>query len=325
MYAIKKILVPTDFSENASNAYSHAQQIASRYGAKVDFIHIIPTLRYFSESMEHLGMPLNMQNDVYPHAQERASKKIKELMNSTLESDNRGVDIVQIAPKPSKAIADHAEQGRYDLVVMAAKGGHDSYLLRGSITEKVIRYSKVPVLHTEKSSIDQIETILVPTDGSQASLKALPVAISIAMQHGASITLLHVLELHGSLTESAERDPRKSETENIRGVIYKAIDTFFSETWSKAKLRRGEEDESQIVVSEGASSSTINVTTVIEKRVSAHQVITEYGDEQADLIVMTTLGHSGLAHMFLGSTAEKVTQHSVCPVVTVKPDYFEVT
>ncbi len=321
MYTIKKILVPTDFSDNASNAYSHAQQIAGRYGAKIDFIHIIPTLRYFSESMEQLGMPLDMENDVYPHAQERASGQIKELMDSHLQPENKGDGIVRIGQKPPKAIADQAEQGRYDLVVMAVKGKHESDLLRGSITEKVIRYSKVPVLHTDKYKIDSIENILVPTDGSQASLKALPVAISIAMRHGASITLLHVLELHGSLTESAGRDPRKSETENIRDVIYKAMDEFFAESWSKATLRRGDEDESQFVVSEGASSATINVQTVIEKGVSAHYAITDYADEHADLTVLATHGRSGLAHLLLGSTAEKVVQHSASPTVTVKPDF----
>lgn len=323
MYSIKKILVPTDFSDNASNAYSHAQQIAGRYGAKIDFIHIIPTLQYFSESMEQLGMPLDMQQDVYPHAQERASEKIKELMDTHLQPENKGDGIVRIGQKPSKAIADQAEQGKYDLVVMAAKGKHESDLLRGSITEKVIRYSKVPVLHTDQSSIERIENILVPTDGSQVSLKALPMAISIARKHGASITLYHVLELHGSFTENALQDPYKSETENIRDVIYKALEEYFSDSRDVVELRTGDGFDSQFVVKDGVSSATINVTTVIEKGVSAHYAITDYGEEHADLTVLATHGRSGLAHLFLGSTAEKVVQHSMCPVVTVKPDFVK--
>lgn len=325
MYTINKILVPTDFSDNASNAYSHARQIAGRYGANIDFIHIIPTLQYFNESLEQLGMPLDMEKDVYPHAQERASRQIKELMDDHLEPENKGDGIVRIAPKPAKAIADYAEEGNYDLIVIAAKGRHESDLLRGSVTEKIIRYSKVPVLHTDQPEIESIKNIMVPTDGSQASLKALPVAVSIALRHNASITLFHVLELHGSLTENVMKNVHKSETENIRDVIFDALDKFFEESWDEVELRRGSGFDSQFVVSDGASSSTIKVKVVIEKGVSAHHAITSYGDEHSDLIVLGTHGHSGLKHLILGSTAEKVVQHSANPTVTVKPDFTGAT
>ena len=322
MFAIKRILVPTDFSENASKAYSHAQRIASRYGAKIDFIHIIPTLQYFSESMQQLGMPLDMEKDVYPHAQERASGKIKKLMDGHLKPGNIGKGIVRIEPKPSKAIAEYAEEKEYDLIVMAAKGRHESDLLRGSITEKIVRYSEVPVLSIEQDTPNQIEHVLLPTDGSQASFKALPVAVSIALNHDASVTLFHVLELHGSLTKNVMKNVHESETENIRDVIYDALDEFFANSWSKGELKRGEGFKSQLVITDGNSSKTISVTTVIEKAVSAHHGITEYANDHADLTVLATHGHSGLVHVLLGSTAEKVVQYSTCPILTVKPDYF---
>lgn len=318
MYVIKKILVPTDFSENASKAYNHAQQIASRYGAIVNFIHIIPTRQYFSESLEQLGMPLNMEKDVYPHAQKQASQKMKALMESHLEPENKGEDIVRIAPKPSTAIAAYAEKGNYDLIVMAAKGQHGSDLLRGSITEKLIRYSSVPVLHTDQSAIESIKNILVPTDGSKISLEALLFALSVAVKHGASLTLFHVLELHGSLTENAPRNPLKSETENIRDAIFKKLTDHFSDN-DTLKLKKGDGVESQIVVRDGASSATVNLSIVIEKAVSAHMAITDYGNEHSDLTVLATHGRSGLAHMLLGSTAEKVVQHALTPTVTVRP------
>ncbi|WP_372637395.1 universal stress protein [Fodinibius sp.] len=321
MYTINKILVPTDFSENASNAYSHARQIAGRYGAKIDFIHIIPTLEYFNESLQQLDMPLDMDKEVYPDAQERASVHITELMNDHLEPENKGEGIVRIAPKPSKAIAEYAEQGSYDLIVIAAKGRHESDLLRGSVTEKLIRYSTVPVLHTDQPSIERIKNIMVPTDGSPASLQALPVAVSIALRHNASITLFHGLEKQETIIENALEDPYKSSAENIRDSIYDAVDEFFRESWDKVELRRGQGFESQFVVSTEASSAIVDVETVIEKGVSAHYAITSYGDEYADLMVLATHGHSGLKHLILGSTAEKVVRHSATPTVTVKPDF----
>ncbi len=320
MYKIRKILVPTDFSDNASKAYSHAQQIARRYDAKVDYIHVIPSFRYFGESLKQLGAPLDMEKDVYPHAQKQASQKINELMENYVQPENKGASFVKIAPKPSKAISEHATKNEYDLIVMAAKGQHNSDFLQGSITEKVIRYSKVPVLHTDKPAIENIKNILVPTDGSQASLQALPMAISIALKHGASIILYHVLELHGSQTENFKKNTHKTEAENIRDVIYDAIDEFFKKFWNQAKLNRSDSFDGQIMIGEGDSTMTVNINTVIEKRISAHNAITEYSDEHADLIIMATHGRSGLSHLLLGSTAEKVVQYSTIPAVTVRPE-----
>ncbi len=323
MFEIKKILVPTDFSDNSTHAYNPAQQLAGRYNAKVDFIHVVPTLQYFNESISKLGLPFSMEKDLYPKVQEESMTKLNGLMDNYLKEENRGEAIVRIAPKPSKAIVDNAEKGGYDLILMATHGKHESDFLRGSITEKVIRYAKIPVLTTDQTGIEGIKNILVPTDGSQASLSAMPVAISMALKFEASLTLYHVLELHGSLTENVEQNPMRSEKENIYDVLYNAMETYFEQSWDKVDLRAGDGYNDQLVYNEGASNATIDITTVIEKGVSAHHAIREYAAEFSDLVVLATQGHSGLAHLFLGSTAEKVTQYLDMPVISVKPDIEE--
>jgi nucleotide-binding universal stress UspA family protein len=56
------------------------------------------------------------------------------------------------------------------------------------------------------------------------------------------------------------------------------------------------------------------------RRGNPHDEITRYAaDEQADMIVMATHGRTGLAHVLLGSVAEKVVQHADIPVLTIKP------
>ncbi|MDX1585275.1 MAG: universal stress protein [Balneolaceae bacterium] len=320
MFAINKILVPTDFSENSAHAYNPAQQLASKFNAKIDFIHIVPTLRYFNESISNLGLPFSMEKDIYPKVQEESTARLNSLMDDYIKEENRGEAIVRIAPKPSRAIAEEAERGHYDLILMATHGKHESDLLRGTVTEKVIRYSSIPVLATDKSGIDDIKKILVPTDGSQASLAAMPVAVSLALTFDASLTLYHVLELHGSMTENVEPNPMRSEKDNIYDILFEAMETYFKQSWDKVELRDGEGYDDQLVYTEGASNATIDITTVIEKGVSAHHAIREYAAESADLVVMATHGHSGLSHLFLGSTAEKVTQHLRLPVISVKPD-----
>jgi len=320
MFEIKKILVPTDFSENSAHAYNPAQQLATKFNAKIDFIHVVPTLRYFNESISNLGLPFSMEKDIYPKVQEESLAKLNSLMDDYIKEENRGEAIVRIAPKPSKAIVENAERGHYDLILMATHGKHESDLLRGTITEKVIRYSPIPVLDTDNSGIEGVKKIIVPTDGSQASLSAMPVAVSLALTFNATLTLYHVLELHGSMTENVEPNPLRSEKDNIYDILYKAMETYFKKSWEKIELRDGDGYDDHLVYNEGASSATIDITTVIEKGVSAHHAIREYARESADLVVMATHGHSGLSHLFLGSTAEKVTQHLKLPVISVKPD-----
>jgi nucleotide-binding universal stress UspA family protein len=324
MKSIKKILVPTDFSENAEPAYRHAQEIAHCFGAKVDFIHVIPTLQYFSESMASIESPLDIgDQDLYPRAQQEAQHKLEKLMSDYLAEESRGEFIVRIERKPSEMISNYAKKNNYDLIVMGSKGRHESALLRGSTTDKVIRYSDVPVFNVdERLSSHGLKRILFPTDGSPVSFSALPLALTLADVYEAEITLYHVEELYGSPLDYKSRDPEKSSKSNIYEALIDHLEDYLvDENVENVQISRGNEDfEDQFVVTEGASSQRINFHTVIEKGVTAHLGISEYASEHADVVVMATHGHSGLAHFFLGSTTEKVAQSLDLPVLTVKPD-----
>lgn len=322
MTTIGKILVPTDFSDNAAFAYTHAQEIASRFGAKIDFVHIIPTLKYFNESYARLGVPLDMETELYPTAQKEAQHQMQELMNDYISNNYRGEALAKIDRKPSSRIAQIAEDGEYDLIVMASKGHHNTELLRGSTTEKVIRHSEVPVFTVNRRlSSEGLKRILLPIDGSSASFAALPMALTFAETYGAEITLLHVVELYGNPLGEYDQNPQKSDEANrYEKLIDRLEDYLIEENMENVQIARGEVDfEDQFIITDGASSNSINFYTVLEKDVSAHHGIEEYADEHADIVVMATHGHSGLAHFFLGSTTEKVAQNLDLPVITVKP------
>ncbi|MDZ7771313.1 MAG: universal stress protein [Balneolaceae bacterium] len=321
MKEIRKILVPTDFSEGAVPAYTHAQEIAGRFGSTVDFIHVIPTLRYFGESLSRMGAPLDMENDLYPHAQEEAQHRLGSLMDDYIHEDNRGEAVVRIDRKPSEAIAEYAGDHGYDLVVMATHGKHETEMLRGSVTEKVIRHSPVPVFTVDQRlSPGGLKHILYPTDGSSASWEALPLALAVADTYDAEITFFHVTELYGSLAEKVTQNPNLPDEVNIyEGLLDSLEDYLIDRGMDSVDLQRGEVDfEDRLVVTEGAGSHAIPARTEIRKGVSAHYAIEEYAGEYADLVVMATHGHSGLAHFFLGSTTEKVAQHVDKPVLTVR-------
>lgn len=323
MKPIKKILVPTDFSENAAVAYTHAQGIAAKFDATVDFIHIIPTLKYFSESYAKLGVPLDMETDFYPSAQKEAQHQMQRLMNDYINDACKGKVITNIDRKPSSGIVQIAQDGNYDLIVMASKGHHNTPFLRGSITEKVIRHSQVPVFTVDKNLSKQgLKRILLPTDGSEVSFAALPLTLSLAEIYQAEITLFHVLELYGSPLEDYIHNPQKTDEANrYEALLERLEDYLIEENMENVQIARGEVDfEDQFIITDGASSNSINFYTVLEKGVSAHHGIEEYAAGHADAVVMATHGHSGLAHFFLGSTTEKVAQHLDLPVVTVRPE-----
>lgn len=323
MKHLKKILVATDFSENAVPAYTHAEEIAQRFDATIDFVHVIPTLKYFNESISRLGVPFDMDEDLYPSAQKEAEHKLKQIMDDYIKDEYKGQSICKVERKPSAAIAEIAKEGGYDLIVMASRGEHDTHLLRGSTAEKVIRHSKVPVFTVdERLSSEGLKRILLPTDGSMISFSVIPVALMLADTYDAEITLYHVLELYGSPIQDDIRNPQKSDEANVYEALIDHLEDFLiKENLDDIQISRGEVDfEDQFILTEGASSHSITFKTVIEKGVSAHLGIQEYAAEHADVVVMATHGHSGLAHFFLGSTTENVAQHLDLPVVTVKPD-----
>lgn len=140
----------------------------------------------------------------------------------------------------------------------------------------------------------KIERILVPLDFSPASMEALDYAVSIAKQFHAAIHLLHVYPPDEAsapgaghlLFESAEAIERLNE--ELTGIHRKHAPTFRPEN---CHIRGGR----------------------------PHQEIVQLAREiDADLITLSTRGHSGLKHLLLGSTAERVVRSAPCPVLVAR-------
>lgn len=323
MFKIEKILVPTDFSKGSESAYPVAQNLASTFGSTVDFMHIIPTLKYFNESLKRLGIPLDMNEDVYPQIMDESELKLDKAMDQYLKDINKGKKIVKIERRPSDAIVKYATENGYDMIVMGARGKDESKLIRGGVTERVIRKSRIPVFSVDKRfDKNKVENIVMTTDSSELSLSAFPLAAAMADTFDANLTLLHVIELYGSGVDDIPRDHAKGELVSIYEGIIDRINSYLE----KRKLesihvqKTGVTYEDEITITEGENSRTIPLYTKIGKGVSAHYEIENYASENADLLIMATHGHSGFAHLILGSTAEKVAQYVKQPVITIRPD-----
>ena len=135
----------------------------------------------------------------------------------------------------------------------------------------------------------KIETIVCPTDLSEASLEAVPLATRMARLHGADLHLLHVHLLH-SISPSEEDIPFPGESEAREELESSAGDIKWSQVVHE--IRRG---------------------------INAAPTILEYADEQdADLIVMGSHGRRGFRRLLLGSVTEEVVRLSPCPVLVVR-------
>ena len=105
---LKHILVPTDFSERSEKAIKAAGLLVDFFGCTVDLIHVIPVMKYFSESMEPLGLPFSLESHVYPHSMEIAHEKMEKLAEKYISKEHRGTLITLIERKPSEAICQKA-------------------------------------------------------------------------------------------------------------------------------------------------------------------------------------------------------------------------
>lgn len=143
----------------------------------------------------------------------------------------------------------------------------------------------------------QIKTILVPIDFSRQSMKALHYALSFAEQYGARLLLLNVVE------------PAVYPTE--LGYIPSEIEALQASIMSSAR------DKLQQLAREQLPG---DIPAEQQLRVGAPYLeITAAAREwDVDMIVIATHGYTGLKHVLLGSTAERVIRHAPCPVLTVR-------
>ncbi|WP_234571419.1 universal stress protein [Rhodohalobacter sp. 614A] len=326
MINFKKILVPTDFSSGSEIAYSVAQNIADTFGGVIDFIHVVPTITYLNESIKRLGVPLDMEKDIYPKIIEESEVKLEKAMDQYLKEKSKGKHIVKINRRPSYAISEYAKKHDYDMIVIGSRGKDETKFIRGGTTERVIRRSHVPVFSVDdRFDKSKVKNVLMTTDSSEMSLVAFPLAVAIADAFDARLSLMHVVELYGSLSEEIPKSPKKGELVSIYEGIIERINHYLTKKGfdSIHVQRTGVTYEDEVIITDGENSRSIQLSTKIEKGVSAHYEIEAYASDEADVVVMATHGHSGFAHLILGSTAEKVAQYVKKPVITIRPDEDE--
>lgn len=294
---LRRILYPVEFTTDVHHGLDAAAALARKFDGELILAHAISfPYPYMSQ------VALDFDIDAYYREMEEVLKERLEKLLGGM-ADELSTRSMLMHGDPASAIVDAVDEHDVDLVVMPTHGRSGfQRLLVGSVTEKVVRLSPAPVLTippVEEEREFHIERILVPTDFSDRSDKALGPAISVARAYDADILMLHVVTI-------GEADPANPDwgfpavpEEHIGAAVKVAeeqLDSRIQETPDKvevgSKLVRGFDAAEEIV------------------RVAA--------EEDIDLVVMSTHGHTGLMHVLLGSTAGKVIRHTDRPILTVR-------
>ena len=143
-----------------------------------------------------------------------------------------------------------------------------------------------------------IKRILVPTDFSADAAAALSYALRFAQPFGASVHLLHVVAdpLAAGAWSSAVY------TAEIAGLHINLV-----------------RDAEQRLQQEAAEKG-VPIATEVRTGDAAHAVLDVASQKGIDLIVMGTHGRTGLAHLVMGSVAERVVRLAPCPVLTLRAE-----
>lgn len=144
----------------------------------------------------------------------------------------------------------------------------------------------------------QVKTILVPCDFSEHSERAFAWALQLAADRGAKVVLLHVVSIFA------------------RGAFPEQVSWLDTAKLEAELLANAEKRLKQFVGQKGSTPVTIDTHTIVGD--PAWDICRVAEREPADLIVMGSHGHAGLAHVLLGSVAERVVQHAPCPVLVMR-------
>jgi len=274
---MKTILIPTDFSEQSINAIDAGFQLAEISGAEMILLNVIEIGKgYFDASGEQIE-PGEDEHDFIIQAKKRIKIKLDELCTQHEGvSASTAVKIGNTYANITKMIEDH----QVDLVIMGSKGASGiKELLIGSNTEKIVRYTKAPVLtikdRVDLSAIENIVLAIDPRDKFGDALSGIKEFQSILNAK------LHVLKINtlGLWRESKE--------------INKELKAFAEDN--------------------NLTNYTLNI---YDAQTPEDGILSFSAELDADIISLFSHSQLGLGRIINGSLAEDMVNHAKRPILT---------
>lgn len=308
MTQLSQILVPVDFSECSGLAVRLAGRFAGVFKAEVDLLHVVELPEFIPDEDAANGALASQQ--LVELAEKHGRAKLEALVADCARQGLKIRRAMTERGRPSDVVVDVAKRGNYDLVAIATHGrtGFTRVLL-GSVAERIVRHAACPVLTTRAPSLKAHSTprrVLVPVDYSPSSRGALDYAAFLAKTFGAELDVVHVWDRPAYVSDDVviqDRDGRRT------SLVEMIIENAEREMTDFLRKSSGPKVNPPVEMPKHRLLSGEPVSTLLaELEKGAH-----------DLVVIGTQGRTGLAHLLLGSVAERLVRLSSVPVVIVPP------
>ena len=304
MKRFKNILFLADRSDRLTTALDRAVDLAQTNNARLTVMDVTAEIGLADYIKQAYGVDLNAQV---------REQRMQFLETLTQPYTDRGVPVYTTVMSgiPFIEVVRAVQRNAHDLVMKVAE--HNSGVassLFGSTDMHLMRKCPCPVWIDREGGEPAYQRILAAVDpfddesGNPQRL-ILDLATSLSEHEHATLDVVHAWEMPGEsmLANGRARIPRNE------------LDLLLEET--ENKHRQALDD---LLSGYGLSSRAHNVH-LLKGRSS--KIVSEYAREQEnDLIVMGTLGRTGIAGLFIGNTAEDVLRETQTAVLAVKPDGF---
>lgn len=305
----KRMLVPLDGSELAEVVFDYAKELAGRLDLDLILLHV-------SGPKEQDLLPIHRAYI------ERAAESVKRQSMQVQERTKRepGGKALEAGGEvavghPAEEILRYAEDNDIDIILLATHGrsGVKRWAI-GSVADKVLRASKVPVWLVRASILEEIvhdkwpnRMMLVPLDGSKLAESVLTHVEALAKQRGAElcdVVLLRVCEPPIILSDYPEAIMELSWEEHVEK----------EKAWAKQAGERY-----LAVVEKRLRDAGLNVRSEVVLGRPIDEIIDYANKNPFNLIVLATHGRTGITRWAYGQVADKVLQRSQSPILLVRP------
>jgi nucleotide-binding universal stress UspA family protein len=306
----RRMLVLLDGSELAEVVLPFAKELAARLNLEVVLLQVygpmgrdfVPIHRaYIERSADTIKRQVkNVQNELNIPPKERKVKVRGELADGHYAEE----------------ILRFAEENKVDLILMASHGRSGIRRWRmGSVADKVLRASKMPVLFIRSDVKDAVpydkwptRAILVPLDGSEMAESALPHAEALAKQHALEPVTVNFIKVCDTPIAPSYYSPELSGVPLNWGEIMEQEMTSCKQSATDylAKIAKQFEDKD------------IKTQSAVLVGKAADEIIEYATKNPFSIIVMATHGRSGLSRLVFGSVTESVLQSVSNPILLTK-------
>jgi nucleotide-binding universal stress UspA family protein len=284
-----EILVPTDFSDTSLKAFEIAAMFAKMTKGHVTPFHsYIPLSEIDGYFYMGLGVTAQLGN---ADLDKMLLGRLDEIAETYIPSQYR---------KPAKLGVGNAANAithvsdDYDLIVMGSHGRSGvSRFIMGSVTEKVLRMVKSPVLVVrENTTLTEVKSILMPLDLSLNSLSAISFVRNMMGDGETRLHLLHVITTDEYNDDKNARIQAGLQEGNLKSIVHAHLSEY---------------------------SSRITFSSVVTRNPAYEEVVNFAKAGAYDMIAMTRVGKSALSYLTLGSTTANVIRASEIPVLSMRP------